>query len=200
MLCGSERQYWIHPALAMWLIVLPRDPRFEVSIEAVMNKRPVDYARNYSIELARTGHFDWLLLLDADQSFASNPLDVLTQCGDKRIIGIPSAFVNLGPGQPIHANTSGVLSQSGEFVEFRAVGSGVLFIHSSVWQSIEQPLFAAKYKGLGEIDVPEDFAFCDLARAHGFRVWATVQTAHHFHTTDTTGQAAALHAALQRAR
>jgi|SRR5579862_354572 len=200
VLCGGERHYWIHPSLALMLIAMAKDSRFEVLIQTVTDKRPVDFARNFCVSLAEAKRATWLLMIDNDESVRSNPLDVLLLAGDKKIIGIPAAQLSVGPtisGPVITTSTEGPISQDEHFVEVKAVGSGVLFVHHEVWERMGQPLFFTTYKNLREVDTGEDFNFCHSARDAGFNVFATKFVANHFHTAETASQASLLYQAIE---
>src|SRR4051794_38053707 len=90
VLCGVERGAWVNPFLTQNLIGMSHDPRFTVEVETVIDKQPVDYARNYCVVMARERKADYLLMVDNDQCFEVSPLDALNAGLGKDVIGLPS--------------------------------------------------------------------------------------------------------------
>src|SRR5437870_3805544 len=89
VLCGTERQNWLNPILAMNLLTMARDSRFDVAFQPVTDYRPWEFARNQTIHLARSMSADWLISFDNDNFTYTNPLDVITAAGaDRDVIGL----------------------------------------------------------------------------------------------------------------
>jgi len=187
---GPERCYWINPSLAMQLLQASHSFKFDVSVECVFGKRPVDFARNYAVAQARDKFSDWLLMLDNDQSFTRDPLEILAAAGDKQIIGLPSIMISLSEkqGKPVLIpNMAGALGVDGRFLEVTHIGTGGLFVHRAIWETIPGPWFRTVPcdDELLTLKTSEDWFFCDRVREHGFKVW--IHGDHgllHYHTLE----------------
>src|ERR1700686_1185427 len=89
-LCGMKRGRWLNPQLFMSLLNTIQDERFEVTVSAAYNTRPADHCRNICTRNARDHGFDWLVLVDNDQT-VPNLLDIVAEAGpDQDIIGLCS--------------------------------------------------------------------------------------------------------------
>jgi len=199
VLAGLERSGWVCPQLVNNLLTLVKDDRFDVHVHVMLAHSPVSYARNLSIVQAREQKAEWLLMIDNDQHFWTHtqPLDVLSAAGlGKEIIG----FISM-QGQKFGGYENGDMfipnirtlephDVDGDFFTVARVGTGAMFIHHSVWESIAGPWFKEQIdpkSELGAVDEEtpgEDFYFCDLVRQHGFKVWAHAAIIPHLKTTE----------------
>lgn len=187
---GHERHTWIYPGLAVHLIELARSQDYDVAVTCIHGRVPVCHARNHCVTVARDEFkADWLLMVDNDQDFRRNPLEVLAIAEDRRVIAFPTAFnpeVNLDGTQPtglanpfrIVADFAANPESTHDFLEVRHAGSGAMFIHREVWETIPRPWFKRVLKDdeltdrePHAIELGEDYYFCDRAREAGFKVW-----------------------------
>lgn len=198
VLTGAERTNWLHPYLALNLVAMTQDARFNVEIALVADRRPVDYARNYCVVMARQCKAEFLFMVDNDQSFEGNPLDILNTGMRKDIIGFPTmqgfSSEDMQAGRdPISPNfrTLPHPEKDGEFFTVNLIGTGAMIISRRVWEKIPGPWFKWAYKETGELhetdgDLSEDFYFCTLARQHGFKVWAHSRVIPHWKTCEVS--------------
>jgi hypothetical protein len=199
VLSDGERGGWIHPWLAANLITMARDTRFIVEVEFIVGKRPVDFARNSAIALARERNADYCFQIDNDQSWwiGYNPLDVLAAAGEKDVIG----FVTM-QGFDIEACDKGTdpfipnvrvvwPEDDGEFFTCTHIGAGAILVSRRVWESVPGPWFVWKRTAQGELHetdgaLTEGFYFCEYVRSKGFKVWAHTRLIPHFKTVEVT--------------
>jgi hypothetical protein len=193
VLTSSEQ--WINPWLVANLLQMHQDSRFEVEIQLVVDCRPVDTARNCCVIAAREHHADFLLMIDCDQSFwIKSPLDVLARAGsDKFIIGFPYAQTEPGKGSFWGAENR---EPNSEFFRVARMGTGAMFIHHTVWETIPGPWFKWCYDESTEarnvlIDsegtaLHEDYWFSKRALENNFVVWAHKDPISHWKTRDIT--------------
>jgi len=188
-LTGRERDSWINPFLFRNLRDLMGDTRFDVTCETLINAWPVSHARNRTFELARQWGADVLVTVDNDQSFSGpTPLDVLSEMGpDRDFCAMVTYRRGDGPVdfEPIVQNPSG--TAQGAFREVRRISAGCLIVSKTIWERIPGPWFRWEFNEdeTGSTRASEDFAFCDLLREHGIRVWAhTAQGFSHWKTVD----------------
>jgi hypothetical protein len=196
VLTGVERTNWIHPTLALNLLTMSQHPSFAVEIEMVCDKQPVDYARNFCVAKARERKADFLFMVDNDQCFEIDPLNILKAGLKKDVIGLPTmqgfSPAELDAGrEPIYPNFRSMKPHEadGEFFTVSLIGTGAMFINRRVWEKIPGPWFKWCYQEdseLRETDkvFSEDFYFCDLARRNGFKVWAHNRLIQHWKTCE----------------
>jgi hypothetical protein len=204
VLSGIERAKWLNPGLALRLPAMAHSLRFDVTVTAILDRYPVDCARNTCIVRAREHKADVLLMVDNDQDFFRDPLELLDQGYRKDVIAFPS--MQLG-NEDDHArgdifimNCRGAVSEDGPFVEIERAGTGALAIHRRVWEQVPGPWFRTI---LGDdeattLKTGEDFYFCDLVRQHGFQVWAhRGHGVRHFHNAEMASLSIAVNKAKQ---
>jgi len=199
VLCGAERTDWINPALMLNLLVMAKDPRFDVAYQPVAGYRPWECARNQTINLARSMNADWLVSFDNDNGLDCNPLDVIAAAGDAQdVIGLTYGVGCVPDCRLFPSHNHGPID--GPFREEKSVGGGVLMIRNKVWQKIPRgPWFRWQHAD-NELLAPAPGAvdevtyFCNLVRENGFRVWTHRSIlAAHFKTADITRTVSALH-------
>jgi len=184
------------------IAAMMKDPRFEVAFQPVCDYRPFEYARNRTIDIARSMAADWLISFDNDNFLEVNPLDIIAAAGDgKDVIG-----VRCGVGQAPdcayfipNENHGAHGVRDGSFREEEYLGGSVLMIRCTVWQKIPIGPWFRWQPGNNELLAPgegghdEVTGFCRLVRKHGFRVWAYLDAmAGHLKTCDLTKVIAAL--------
>jgi glycosyltransferase involved in cell wall biosynthesis len=198
-LVGLERHNWINPDLAMNLVTMAGDPRFETIFEPIRDRRPVEVARNCAIVAARDANADWCLQLDNDCfSLPGTALDVIATADPNRhsIIGLTSAFGGVNPAKKEAQFTlipSGKpIAQEGRFLEVSVVGGAALAIHRTVWERIKGPWFRWEHGTDNETlafelknGCTEDISFCRLAKKNGFKIWThEMQLCGHYRNAD----------------
>jgi hypothetical protein len=193
VLAGTERNGWLNPYLALNLLKMAQDSRFTVEIELMIDKHPVDYARNCCVVMARERKAEWCFQIDNDQSFECDPLDVLHAGLGKDVIGFPSMQANgemQGHSEPICPNfrTLDNTERDGEFFTVGRIGTGAVAISQRVWKKIPGPWFAwtAKPGELYEPEEGEDWFFCRRVQEHGFKVWAHSRIIPHWKIVETS--------------
>ena len=203
VLTGAERQNWLNPNLAMNLVTMARDTRFEVYFFPVSDARPWEAARNMTVHAARQAGVDWLLSFDNDNFTDFNPLDIIASAGPNQHVITLSCGYKTSPSAYAFSCVSRPTSAvDGPFSEVAdAFGGGVLMIRNTVWKKISRgPWFRWQHDN-NEVLAPgpktqgEDVYFAHLVRQNGFKVWTHQQRAGHYHTIDLTVMADTL---LQR--
>jgi hypothetical protein len=196
MLCGDQIQTDTAMCLAAMTLNLRSGGIFHVRNSLVPS------GRNMMVDAAQRMGAGWLLMLDSDMVFPIGTLSHLLARG-KDIVGatypkrIPPHDLNykLLPGSPERVElASGVLEVAG-------LPAGVLLINMAVFDKLEKPYFqtpAIKFDAHRHIVeavtgaplpralehyvnpaftpgiVGEDYFFCAMARAAGFKVWLDV--------------------------
>lgn len=192
-LCGVERSAWLNPMLAMSLIEASHNSHFEVTIEPAFALSPVDYARNVCVSAARDRSFDWLLMVDNDQTLPSFPLDpltILTSAGPQQNVVGFACGLSLDGGKSYIRNSEIIPGVSdGSFMGVNRIGAGVLALHRSVWERIPLgPWFRSTHNEdeLFSMKQSEDLFFCDLAKTAGLKLWMARVGAGHLKTVNVT--------------
>lgn len=187
-LTGTERTTWINPSLCSSLLRLQRDPRFDITVEMVIDQRPVEYARNTCVVKARAMRVSACLQIDNDNLLPADFGDILDDA-----LSTGKAVVTLGYGALLPTGPR-MLSddngpRDGNFRETGLGGGGVLIINSEVWRVIPRGPWFRSLPNDDEVmscKSSEDYQFCELVQAHGLKVWTHEQLAGHLKTTDAT--------------
>lgn len=121
-------------------------------------------------EIAR-GALEWgaeyLLWIDADQTFPHDTLIRLLSCGKDVVAAI---IPRRNPPHIPNASIAGELVSIGTGLqEVGRVGLGVCLVRKAVFARLELPYFRIGLNGSGFVG--EDAVFCDAAKAAGFRIW-----------------------------
>ena len=159
VLSSLERSGWINPFLMQNLLTIARDMGFNVAIEPVIDKCPVDFARYFCVVMARERHADSLLMIDADQSFwpGYNALDIAGGGGKRGncVRGYEGFRVErLQRGEnPIEPNFDSMegIRNDGEFFTVSHIGTGAMFIRRHICELIPGPWFFWRYKEGSEL-------------------------------------------------
>jgi hypothetical protein len=194
VLTGIERTSWLNPELTQSLLAMSKDQRFDFNYFPLKDARPVEHARNISVDVAKQMDADWLISFDNDNFPIGNSLDVIAAArDDKRVIGLTYAVYN-AQGIGLCPPNRGPVD--GDFSEVAHVGGGCLMVHRSVWQKLKPPYFRCVLpNSYGDSLAPkhadaigEDVYFCNKVREHGFKVWTHKTVfAGHYRTIDLTG-------------
>lgn len=190
--CMNERDGWIHPALAAFM--LEWASRVPGWVRIVRNYRPHHNARNEAVRLFLQDGSDWLFMIDNDTCPPPGTFDLLNQIDGRDVVAIPYPFYRIKEGQfsvadcvfkldPASGKTlepAGKITEPG-FHEIAACGTGAVLIHRRVLEGLKPPHFRPTEN---PVDPSEDVDFCFRAREAGFRIWTTADfgRAEHFKT------------------
>ncbi len=176
VLCRSvERGGWLSPELAMFLVKVQRETKYNLVTVLNSDCAPVQRARNIEAQRALEFGVEWLCMLDNDIVPPLNMLDVLDSAGPEHDViclpywgcldGIPAILTIAGPDN--------LRIQPGpRFVEISRGGTGAIFIRREVFVKMPMPHFEMRLSGDGlRIEIGEDYDFCNKVRALGCRVW-----------------------------
>jgi len=200
--CGPERERWINPQLFDSLIALQWDARFSIFIRNAYGFNRYETARNWAMKQALDYNPDALCQIDNDMTLPAKFADILHESivSEKDVVGLPSARALLPGGRVtpearVYAGCvqalvpSGMSLGSGAFHETEYVGTGVMIIRSEVWRKIPRGPWFKWVAADDELSSPiqgEDYAFCDLVRSAGLKVWSHGTIAGHLKTIDIT--------------
>lgn len=197
ILTTSERDGWINPYLAVRLHELGAHNHYRIELGFVLDRRPVEAARNCAAATALKQGCDWLCMIDNDCCPPPDYLSVLDEADDCRadIICLPTWCLGLPERQPrlnVSALSAKPLHEGVGLQEIAWGGFGTVFIRTAIFGRLPKPWFrtvqipsvdpsqdyAQTYQG-------EDFTFCSDARAAGFRVFTDLEKPiDHFKTYD----------------
>lgn len=202
ILTGHERQHWIHPDLLGACLSMPGQLQrlSRVARSANLNfmnihgHTPVDAARNAAVVHLLESGANWLLQLDNDTVPPIDLLNVFTEMGDRKIVGLPYISLQFGAGNLVWCAgkklTEGYrmlteLPPGWSEVDF--IGAGCLLVHRDVFLALGDPWFECPravelrertYAG-------EDGSFCQKAQAKGFSIWTnSAYPCRHYRTVD----------------
>lgn len=178
-----------------------QDTRYETNFIAPTHK-PYVHNLHLTVKDFLDQGYDYLLLMDDDNPPTNNPLDLVEL--DHDIIGLPTPVWHSGkPGdRPYFYNAMRELRDDfgcflgyypvgdrGEprptgLVECDAVGTGCVLIARRVLEAIQAP-FMRHWTEEGLAEVGNDFAFCQCAKASGYKIWAHFDyICQHFNTLE----------------
>ena len=182
VLCSTERCGWVNPSLCLSLIALQRDPRFDLTVEMVMDKRPVEHARNFCIVSARASGADACVQIDNDMTLPSNFGGIVhdTITTGKAVVGLPSGILPPEGPRMIPEDNG---APDGQFRQAGCVGGGVLIIGSVVWRVIPRGPW---FRWLANDDEILSRRLSELVREHGLNVWTHQCVAGHLKTVNAT--------------
>jgi len=169
------------------------DAGYELMLPARSVGTYVQESRNSLVRHALAQGADWVLQLDADESFSPALLRMLMSTaaavGASVVTGL-YANVQLFPqelsdGSLAVVNCVYAEAEDGFYTAmvppadmspFRvdAAGAGCLLVHRSVFEAVGDPYFWVEWAEPADGDaqmVGEDFAFCRRAREAGFEIW-----------------------------
>ena len=130
-------------------------------------------ARNDAVRIAREAGAEFLLFLDSDMTFPNTTLRRLL-AHQKPIVG--ALYTKRVPpyellGAPIGSEAS--IDAEG-LIEMKHMPTGCLLISMAVFANLTPPYFRFLFDEATGAIHGEDYVFCDLARAAGFRIWCDV--------------------------
>jgi hypothetical protein len=154
----------------------------------MMDRRPVEHARNLCIVNARERKADVCIQIDNDMTLPHNFADIVHESfvSGKAVVSLPCGIIQAEGPKMVPIDNGDV---DGNFRETVCAGGGVLIISSEVWRVIPRgPWFRwlANNDETLSLDTGEDYHFCNLVRAHGLTVWVYRCEAGHLKTSDAT--------------
>lgn len=186
------------PELAMMMALLAETQDLSAngihwSIDAALGVHPVALACNYGVRAALEDKCTHVLIWGADnhpskpgavRNLLEKKKDVVGSAIVKRNGSGQFCFVPLEMGEHEFA----LVVEDGGLAEVRRCGSGFMLIDTRVFGKLDAPrcpgrdgrdvglYFRDGYDREGIVS--EDYAFCDLVRAAGMKVWMDVYTQH----------------------
>ena len=173
---------WIHKHVAMALLKLQTDSRYQLRI-CMPTHTPFENNLHHILqEWMETGEEFWLSF-DADNPPMRNPLDLVHL--DLDIVGCPTPVWHYTGGEgerPIYWNAYKKVGDEG-YTEWPdkdglqlvdAIGTGCFLIHRRVFENPEMrkgPFLRTTYPD-GRVEKGNDIAFCERAAKQGFEIWA----------------------------
>lgn len=188
VLCSIERTGWVNPSLCLSLLHLQQDPRLDITVEMVMDKKPVEHARNLAVWKARESGADVCVQIDNDMTLPRNLADIVHEAHStgKAVVSLPSGILPAEGPQMIPEDNG---PKDGHFRVTGCGGGGVLIISSEVWRVIPHGPWFRWLANDDEVlsrQLGEDYYFCELVRRHGLSVWTHPNVAGHLKTADAT--------------
>jgi hypothetical protein len=180
VLCGAEREGWIHPGLVGSLMAATQDSYMRpVGVDLIFNIKPVAHARNAAVAKFLQSPCQWLVQIDNDQYPRFRILDLIkaAEAEGKFIVASPTPiFKDLGAWNAADGTGTWYRQLPAGWFEPKLIGAGFLAIHRAVLEKLPQPFFDGPY---------EDFYFCKKAQEAGLKVWAhSAFVCSHFHNVD----------------
>lgn len=187
LLCGLDRTGWINPDLALMLITMGRDARFECDFAKILDARPHEFARNIALATARDGNYSWLCSLDNDNCPTISPLDVIAAApADCDVCGVRYAIREGRDGAKFFPEAE----PTAPYSEVREVAGGVLMIRNSVWKKVPRgPWFSWQFlpgSETLETAMGEDVWFSAFVRSKGLKIYCHQTPAGHLKVLDVT--------------
>lgn len=188
VLCETERGGWVNQWLCASLLALQQDPRLNLTIEFVSDRKPVEHARNICVCNAREIGADACVQIDNDMTLPANFADIMCEAihTRKAVVSLPSGIVP-PEGPRIIPEDNG--QPDGQFRQTGCAGGGVLIIHSEVWRTIPRGPWFRWLANNDEIlsrQLGEDYFFCELLQQHGLVVWTHQRLAGHLKTANAS--------------
>lgn len=209
-LCGPERDRWINPELAGFLISLTQpqaQERFRVSF-GFTEADPYDRALNLAVARFLDSDAEWFLTFDNDAAPLPNFADFISAAmRDGKLFAVPRFHGIRLPGadplspiltwNPLSNPVRSRDVDANGWLELNECGGHTMLIHRRVFENVSKPYFQTRLAPDGDLELSADFAFCEKVRAAGFRIFGNVNfTVGHLKTINiTTAIAARLGAA-----
>lgn len=188
ILCSTERTGWINPYLCLSLIRLQQDSRLDVNFGMIIDKTPVEHARNLCISNARARGADVCVQIDNDMTLPSDFAGILHAAltTGKAVVSLRCGTIPAEDPKMIPEDDG---EPDGNFRKTGRGGGGVLIISSEVWRIIPNGPW---FRWLANEDetlsrhCSEDYFFCHLVQNNGLTVWTHRAEAGHLKTSDAT--------------
>lgn len=184
VLCGAERDGWIHPGLVSSLMAATQDSQTHqraIAVDLTFGIKPTAHARNAAVAKFLQSPCQWLVQIDNDQYPQFRILELIRAAEEagKYVVAAPTPMIGKH-GFSWNVTEKGAddfyrTLPDGWFRPF-LIGAGFLAVRRAVFEKLPQPWFDGSY---------EDFAFCVKAQDAGFKVWAhSGFICSHMHTLD----------------
>lgn len=189
VLCSRERTGWINPRLVRSLMQLAAEPSLDFRIEMVMDRRPVEHARNVCIVDARERGADMCVQIDNDMTIPHDFTDIIHDAlaTNKHVVALRYGVLYDDGPKIIPLSKQ---APAGRFRDAASpTGGGVLLISSEVWRVISQGPWFRWISNNDEtlsFHTGEDFYFCNYVQACGLDLWTHDCEAGHLKTSDIT--------------
>ena len=128
--------------------------------------------RNIAVETARREKCDYLLMIDSDLSFPPHTLEKLLKNAidnNLDILGCNYVMRKHPHSSLVEGLGEGLVPVKG-VSEVKRLPTGMLLTRLSVFDKLEKPYFMQPIQPDGTLGT-EDYRFCDLARAAGFKIY-----------------------------
>ena len=128
-------------------------------------------ARNIAVQRAREAGAAYLLFLDSDMIFPQTTLHRLL-LHQKDIVG--AVYTKRVPSYELLGTVLPGANPPGDdgLVEMERLPTGCLLIRMAVFDRLKKPYFRFGVDEASGALLGEDYAFCDMARQAGYRLWA----------------------------
>ena len=177
--------------LAMYLLNLAHDTKYNIKIFPIIGIKPLEAARNYAVKVFLENNYDYMWFLDGDEVPSNNTLDKLIE-NDKDVISA-TVFAwrkdnNIKFPYPVALK----YDDMGNYERFYgsgvcrvdAVSSACLLIKRHVLENIETP-YVLHYHKDGTRALDGDFDFTQKAQKAGFEIYVDFDIlCSHFKTID----------------
>jgi len=202
VLSTFERSGWHHPSITEFMHSLRWEQNYATTFVPVHNFHPAASGRNTICKFFQTQtDADWICMIDNDMRVPSNLLDTLKDIpADAQLIAptfylwdesIPAVKMCLG----IEKGDLDIIEKDGrEYVNFKTIpafvpifkcGTGVIFIHRSVFDTVPYPWFKYVYNEDQGMIGTEDIWFCDQAKKLGIKMYGNTRiTVGHYHNVN----------------
>jgi hypothetical protein len=182
VLCGAERDGWIHPGLAGSLMATIQHSQKLVrplGVDFIFNVKPISHARNAAVAKFLQSQCEWLVQIDNDQYPRFSILDLIkaAEADGKFIVAAPTPiFKSLGAWNAADDTDNWYRQLPTGWFQPHLIGAGFLATHRAALAKLNQPFFQEPH---------EDFYFCKKVQAAGLKVWADSRfVCSHFHNVD----------------
>ena len=188
---GGTRGEFTHSILALAQLELqnPSD-RYEIKDFIRWTGAYIPHNRNALVREAKSMGYDWLLMIDCDESFNADLLRILMRSAQENtrpiITGIYTNVVEFDVSDgAVVSNMLFKELEDGQYASVEpdgpspfkidACGTGLMLINLSVFDNIEEPWFWLELIVPEGKDKPqmmsEDISFCRKAREAGYEIW-----------------------------
>ena len=177
---------WIHKIVAMRLMLLLQDSRYEVKI-IMPTWNPVENNLHHIINDFLKEDYNYWLNIDSDNPPTKNPLDLVAL--DKDIIGCPTPIWHFDKNShkkgesPVYLNAYKYIPEKEAYTEFPnkyglqkvdAVGNGCTLYAKRVFlnKEMRKGAFNRKLNKDGTVNKGNDISMCERAIEQGFEIFA----------------------------
>ena len=174
---------WIHRQVSVTLIKLALDGRYHLTFKHPV-ARPLENNQHHIVGDFLKGDAGFWLSIDADNPPMNNPLDLVAL--DLDIVGCPTPiwhYTGDKPGErPIYWGAYDHVEKEDAYREHEAkeglqrvdaISGGCFLVARRVFEhpGMQRGAFARPVNDDGTVERGNDIAFCERARAAGFKVW-----------------------------